>query len=463
MDDKFQNLKVMVIDDSKTIRRTAETLLQREGCEVVTAVDGFDALSKIAQANPDIVFVDIMMPRLDGYQTCALIKNSQNYQNIQLRYFGRLRVADFHCCHRLASRRRGFPQRLHGGGVARVGAGHSLAARTHCRRQFCADRGGYWGHAAGPVDGQRYPRGRPTASDRPGDPCRHRVFRSEDLSADLPIRWFVRELNGAIFRRRGYLDGLDRLDLGRHYVRLGDGRLSAAIGCYPMVRNVGIDMAPAVFRRRCAKHAVDKRFAEPHGAVGVPAGVRGGNRMDFRTTRALGGVGVMVAGVAVHGVADAQLRHAETAALADFHELGNHRFPAVCGAVGGVVAPQIAHGATEHSCVSLGAAGVALFNARGGDHGNVYRRRPRRRPHHVVGLPRRPRADFHFVDLRLWVDPAGAFETSATRLTWCGDYTCDRRNAQTGVLGYVHAHGAATHRGVPYLRHYPAHHCDAAQ
>ncbi len=82
MEDKFQNLKVMVIDDSKTIRRTAETLLQREGCEVVTAVDGFEALSKIAEANPDIVFVDIMMPRLDGYQTCALIKNSLNYQNI---------------------------------------------------------------------------------------------------------------------------------------------------------------------------------------------------------------------------------------------------------------------------------------------------------------------------------------------------------------------------------------------
>ena len=82
MDDKFQNLKVMVIDDSKTIRRTAETLLQREGCDVVTAVDGFEALSKIAETNPDIIFVDIMMPRLDGYQTCALIKNSQNYQNI---------------------------------------------------------------------------------------------------------------------------------------------------------------------------------------------------------------------------------------------------------------------------------------------------------------------------------------------------------------------------------------------
>ena len=82
MEEKLSNLKVMIIDDSKTIRRTAETLLQREGCQVVTAVDGFDALSKIAETNPDIIFVDIMMPRLDGYQTCALIKNNQNYQNI---------------------------------------------------------------------------------------------------------------------------------------------------------------------------------------------------------------------------------------------------------------------------------------------------------------------------------------------------------------------------------------------
>jgi twitching motility two-component system response regulator PilG len=79
MEDAFQNLKVMVIDDSKTIRRTAETLLQREGCEVITAVDGFEALSKIAEANPDIVFVDIMMPRLDGYQTCSLIKNNADF------------------------------------------------------------------------------------------------------------------------------------------------------------------------------------------------------------------------------------------------------------------------------------------------------------------------------------------------------------------------------------------------
>nr|WP_298893098.1 twitching motility response regulator PilG [uncultured Acinetobacter sp.] len=82
MEEKLQNLKVMIIDDSKTIRRTAETLLQREGCQVVSAVDGFDALSKIVDSNPDIIFVDIMMPRLDGYQTCALIKNNPNYQNV---------------------------------------------------------------------------------------------------------------------------------------------------------------------------------------------------------------------------------------------------------------------------------------------------------------------------------------------------------------------------------------------
>ncbi|MGA9342380.1 MAG: twitching motility response regulator PilG [Rhodanobacteraceae bacterium] len=73
-------LKVMVIDDSRTIRRTAETLLRKEGCEVVTAVDGFEALSKISDEQPDIIFVDIMMPRLDGYQTCALIKNNQIFK-----------------------------------------------------------------------------------------------------------------------------------------------------------------------------------------------------------------------------------------------------------------------------------------------------------------------------------------------------------------------------------------------
>lgn len=73
-------LKVLVIDDSKTIRRTAETLLKKEGYEVVTAVDGFEALSKIADHKPDIIFVDIMMPRLDGYQTCALIKHNAAFK-----------------------------------------------------------------------------------------------------------------------------------------------------------------------------------------------------------------------------------------------------------------------------------------------------------------------------------------------------------------------------------------------
>ncbi|MEO7916557.1 MAG: twitching motility response regulator PilG [Dokdonella sp.] len=74
-------LKVMVIDDSKTIRRTAETLLRKEGCEVVTATDGFEALAKISDHQPHIIFVDIMMPRLDGYQTCALVKNNQVFKS----------------------------------------------------------------------------------------------------------------------------------------------------------------------------------------------------------------------------------------------------------------------------------------------------------------------------------------------------------------------------------------------
>lgn len=73
-------LKVMVIDDSKTIRRTAETLLKKEGCDVITATDGFEALAKIADYQPNIIFVDIMMPRLDGYQTCSLIKNNQLFK-----------------------------------------------------------------------------------------------------------------------------------------------------------------------------------------------------------------------------------------------------------------------------------------------------------------------------------------------------------------------------------------------
>lgn len=81
MEQQSDGLKVMVIDDSKTIRRTAETLLKKVGCDVITAIDGFDALAKIADTHPNIIFVDIMMPRLDGYQTCALIKNNSAFKS----------------------------------------------------------------------------------------------------------------------------------------------------------------------------------------------------------------------------------------------------------------------------------------------------------------------------------------------------------------------------------------------
>ncbi len=76
----LDGLKILVVDDSKTIRRTAETLLSKAGCQVFTAIDGFDALSKIADHQPDLIFVDIMMPRLDGYQTCSLIKHNKVFK-----------------------------------------------------------------------------------------------------------------------------------------------------------------------------------------------------------------------------------------------------------------------------------------------------------------------------------------------------------------------------------------------
>jgi twitching motility two-component system response regulator PilG len=74
-------VKVMVIDDSRTIRRTAETLLQKEGYQVISATDGFEALSMIADNKPDLIFLDVMMPRLDGYQTCALLKQHQVFRH----------------------------------------------------------------------------------------------------------------------------------------------------------------------------------------------------------------------------------------------------------------------------------------------------------------------------------------------------------------------------------------------
>jgi twitching motility two-component system response regulator PilG len=71
--------KVLVIDDSNTIRRSAEIFLKQGGYEVVLAEDGFDALSKVNDHEPDVIFCDILMPRLDGYQTCAIIKRNPRF------------------------------------------------------------------------------------------------------------------------------------------------------------------------------------------------------------------------------------------------------------------------------------------------------------------------------------------------------------------------------------------------
>ena len=76
----LSGVRVMVIDDSNTIRRSAEIFLMQAGCQVILAENGFDALAKIADHQPDLIFVDIMMPRLDGYQTCALIKKNAKHK-----------------------------------------------------------------------------------------------------------------------------------------------------------------------------------------------------------------------------------------------------------------------------------------------------------------------------------------------------------------------------------------------
>jgi len=75
----LQGVKVMVIDDSNTIRKSAEIFLVQAGCRVLVAEDGFDALAKIADNQPAVIFCDILMPRLDGYQTCALIKKNPRF------------------------------------------------------------------------------------------------------------------------------------------------------------------------------------------------------------------------------------------------------------------------------------------------------------------------------------------------------------------------------------------------
>lgn len=75
-------LKIMVIDDSNTIRRSAEIFLKQGGHQVILAEDGFDALGKINDSCPDLIFCDILMPRLDGYQTCSIIKRNDKFASV---------------------------------------------------------------------------------------------------------------------------------------------------------------------------------------------------------------------------------------------------------------------------------------------------------------------------------------------------------------------------------------------
>ncbi len=76
--------KVLVIDDSNTIRRSAEIFLKQGGHEVLLAEDGFDALAKVNDYEPDLIFCDILMPRLDGYQTCAIIKRNARFSDVPI-------------------------------------------------------------------------------------------------------------------------------------------------------------------------------------------------------------------------------------------------------------------------------------------------------------------------------------------------------------------------------------------
>ena len=80
--DEFDGVRVLVIDDSTTIRRGATAILQGAGCHVVTAVDGFAALAEIIETRPHIIFIDDLMPRLDGYQTCAVIKHNHAFKHV---------------------------------------------------------------------------------------------------------------------------------------------------------------------------------------------------------------------------------------------------------------------------------------------------------------------------------------------------------------------------------------------
>jgi twitching motility two-component system response regulator PilG len=79
---EFDGVRVLVIDDSDTIRRAATAILKRAGCDVATATDGFAALAEIVDMRPHVVFVDSLMPRLDGYQTCAVIRSNRKFQHV---------------------------------------------------------------------------------------------------------------------------------------------------------------------------------------------------------------------------------------------------------------------------------------------------------------------------------------------------------------------------------------------
>lgn len=79
---RLAGAKVLVVDDSNTIRRSADAFLKQAQCEVILAEDGFEALAKVAQHRPDVIFCDVMMPRLDGYQTCELLKKSAAFGDI---------------------------------------------------------------------------------------------------------------------------------------------------------------------------------------------------------------------------------------------------------------------------------------------------------------------------------------------------------------------------------------------
>jgi len=84
MENKADSLKVMVIDDSSTVRNSALQFLSDSGYQVTLAENGYEALSTIVDVKPDVIFLDIMMPKLDGYQTCALVKHNQDFKDIPI-------------------------------------------------------------------------------------------------------------------------------------------------------------------------------------------------------------------------------------------------------------------------------------------------------------------------------------------------------------------------------------------